>query len=257
MIKFCRNCGKALADPVGKTCASCGSNAFKSTAFCRFCGQATSAGDAVCSNCGLAVRPISHGERALLYSHPRLVKAGKIVNLTIVVFFVSAYVIFSLPKAITKPIKATAADIVQASTGYSAQPLLYITSTPAVIPSLRNVGEVSMPPAFSPNETKQLTINAVFRASSSNNETVSTRTENVTGNCTYVSSNPAVAEVSTGGLVRATGVGAATITIYYIAAPGSANRSDSTIGKIPVTFNISVDVSVAHRAQELIEATYT
>ncbi len=256
MIKFCRNCGKELVTPTDKTCAGCGSSPVKSNAFCRSCGKATVPGTAACAVCGAPLRPISHGERAIAESKPRLTRAGKIVNLTIVAVAVIAYVVFSLPKAVTRPIQATASDIVQASTGYNAMPLQYISSTPAAIPTPNYVGEVIMPSYFDVNATQQLTIYAIYMNTGSGNETKATRSEDVTVNCTFKSSDTAVIEVTPDGLLSAMGYGTANVTVFYTAAPGSSNLSAASAGKVPVTFSVIVPVTVGHRGDELFNATY-
>jgi hypothetical protein len=256
LIKFCRNCGEELTSNPDKACPHCGSNAVKATAYCRYCGKPTSLKDVVCPTCGSAIRPIAGSSRQITPENLRLVKLGKRINLTIVAILVAAYVIFSLPKAITKPIQAATAEVVMASTGYSALPLQYISSTPAIIPSIGIVGEVSMPSNFTPNSTRQLTIYAIYKNATDDNATKATRIEFVTDNCTFKSNNDDIVTVSDGGLVRAVSPGSANITVFYTAAPGSSNRTAAAEGKVPVTFNVTVPVTVGLRSLALFEAGY-
>ncbi|MDO8717038.1 MAG: Ig-like domain-containing protein, partial [Dehalococcoidales bacterium] len=186
------------------------------------------------------------------------IKLGKIVNLTIVAILVTAYIVFSLPPSVTKPVKAAASDAILATTGYTSLPLNSLTATPAIIPSLANVGEVDMPPSFAPNATRQLTIYAIYKNTIiTNNATKATRIEDVTANSTYKSSNDKVATVTSGGFIRAVAPGEAKITASYTVVPGSANISSPAQGKVPVTVTVTVPVSVANRSVEIFEATYT
>src|ERR1035437_4136682 len=98
MLKFCRSCGKELAEAGDKVCKSCGANAVKATTYCRYCGHPTKVEDVTCAHCGAAIKPLPSSMRTL-FEHPRLsVKMGKIVNLSIVVVLVTLYVVFTLPK---------------------------------------------------------------------------------------------------------------------------------------------------------------
>jgi predicted RNA-binding Zn-ribbon protein involved in translation (DUF1610 family) len=258
MLKFCRSCGKELAAAADRTCPNCGSNAVKATAFCRFCGKPTSPEEKTCSSCGGSLKPITHNERAFIDSHRKLAKAGKIVNLSLIAVVVAAYVIFALPKSIKRPIQQTASDVVQASTGYTALPLQYIAATPQSIPTPATVGEVSMPSAFDVNATRQVGIYAIYKnMDGSVNETKATRMEDVTLNCTYKTSNPSVIQVSPEGVIHAVGYGTAYVIAYYTAAPGTSDRKTAASGKVPVTFNVTISVTVGHRGQELFDATYT
>ncbi|MDO8716365.1 MAG: hypothetical protein Q7J73_06110, partial [Dehalococcoidales bacterium] len=134
MALFCRNCGKELVATPDKTCVSCGANTVKATLFCRYCGKPTSAQDLTCPTCGSAIKPIPGSVKALNKENPKLIKLGKIVNLTIVAILVTAYIVFSLPPKVTKPVKAAASDAMLATTGYTAFPLNSIAAMPTRIP---------------------------------------------------------------------------------------------------------------------------
>ncbi len=255
---FCRNCGKGLVVTPDKTCVSCSANAVKATSFCRYCGKPTSAQDLTCPTCGSAIKPIPGSVKALNKENPALIKLSKIVNLTIVAILVTAYIVFSLPPKVTNPVKAAASDAMLATTGYTSLPLNSLSATPAIIPSLGNVGEVYMPPNFAPNATRQLTIYAIYKnIINTNNATKATRIEDVTANSTYKSSNDKVATVTSGGFIRAVAPGEANITASYTVVPGSANISSAAQGKVPITVTVTVPVSVASRNEANFEATYT
>ena len=238
-------------------CPQCRANAAKATICCRYCGKPTNLTDIACPSCGAAIRPLAGSARQMTPKNLKLAKLGRTINLTIVAVLVSAYVIFSLPKSVTGPIKAATAEAVMVSTGYSALPLQYISSTPAIIPSVDYVGEVILPSSFTPNSTRQLTIYAIYKNSTSDNTTRSTRIEIVTDNCTFTSSDDKVATVTSGGLVQAVDVGSANITISYLAAPGSSNITAAAIGKVPIMFTVTVPVSVDVKSMILFDATYT
>ena len=169
---------------------------------------------------------------------------GKVVNLSIVSVMVASYVVFSLPKTITKPVKQAASDAVAASTGYTALPLNSIVITPPLIPELIVYMFTYNPPGITVNTTRQITVYAVYRNANTENATKAIRSVDVTTNCTYQSSNEKVATCNASGVVLATGSGAANITAFYTAAPGSANMSNAAEGKIPVTFTANVLVLV-------------
>jgi hypothetical protein len=248
LVKFCRNCGKQLATADDKVCQSCEANAVKGTTYCRYCAHPTSVDDATCPHCGAAIKPLPSNVRTL-FEYPRLsAKMGKIINLSIVAILVTLYVVFSLPKTITKPIKAAAADAVFASTGYSALPLNSISVNPIIVPRPNNSADPANAYYFDVNGTWPLTVYAVYKSTTtlntSANTTTGERLEVVTTNCSYQSSNPKVATVDTGGVVHAVSVGFVRVTISYTAAPGSANMSDAAQGKVPITVTTSLPVTV-------------
>lgn len=244
MIKFCRNCGKELARAEDRECGSCGTNAIKSTRYCRYCGHQTSIEDTICGFCGASIKPLPGSMRSL-FEYPSLsVRMGKIINLTLVVVFVTVYVIFALPKSIRKPAAQAASDAVQVSTGYTALPLNSIAISPPRIPQLNVVMFDPTPPGIAINSTRTITVYAIYKNTNAENATRAIRSVDVTDNCTYRSTNERVAVVSSPGVVLAKGAGAANITAYYTAAPGTANMSNASEGKIPVTFNATILVIV-------------
>ena len=253
---FCRNCGKGLVVTPDKTCKDCGANAVKATSFCRYCGKPTGPQALTCPTCGSAIKPIPGSVKALNKENPKLIKLGKIVNLTIVAILVTAYVVFSLPPKVTKPVTAAVSDAVLSTTGYTALPLNSISSTPGRIPRsdpgptirawethaiFNNPDYIDV---FEPNETVQLTINALYRNTATANASGAGRLEDVTANCTYKSSNEKIATVTSGGLVKALVVGSANIFVSYTAAPGSANMSTASAGKAPITVTTTVPIIV-------------
>ena len=241
---FCRNCGKGLVVTPDKTCPGCGANAVKATSFCRYCGKPTGSQDLTCSNCGSAIKPIPGAVKALNKDNPGLLKLSKIVNLTIVTLIVTAYIVFSLPPKVTKPITLAASDVVVATVGYTELPLHSISAVPPQIPQLRNFGLEYVPPGVTVNTTQQLTIYALYKNITATNATKEVRFEDVTANSTYKSSNERVAMVTSGGLVKAMAIGASNITISYTAVPGSANMSAAAQGKIPIKVTARVLVQV-------------
>ncbi|GEM_PF-1877409 len=270
MVKFCRNCGKELAAADDKVCKSCGANAVKGTTYCRYCAHPTSVDNATCPHCGAAIKPLSSSVRTL-FEYPRLsAKMGKIINLSIVAVLVTLYVVFSLPKAVTKPIKATASSAVVAAVGYSSLPLNFLTVSPFGIPkdglttvAINNpfgpprtvivaINAVAMNAPHGPtktvifpiNATQQLTIYALYKNPTTSNATGTGRVEDVTAKSTYQSSNDKIATVTPDGLVQGVAVGSANITVSYTAAPGSANLSEPAAGKIPITISVVVPVFV-------------
>lgn len=244
MVKFCRSCGQELAVSTDKTCASCASNAVKSADYCRYCGHHTTVEDATCAYCGAAIKPLPSSMRTL-FEHPRLsAKMGKIVNLSIVSVMVVSYVVFSLPKSITKPVTTATSDAVMAATGYTTLPLNSIEASPPLIPELPNYGMTYVPPGITVNTIRQLTIYAVYKNTTSANATKAVRLVNITDNCTYTSTNEAIVTVNQSGAVKATGPGTINITISYTAAPGSPNMSTASDGKKPETFTTKVQVFV-------------
>jgi hypothetical protein len=244
MIKFCRNCGEELTTSTAKTCSNCSSNAVKATAYCRYCGYATTFEAVTCSHCGAALKPLPSSVRTL-FEYPRLsAKMGKIVNLSIVFIMVASYVVFSLPKSITKPVKAATSDAVMASTGYTALPLNSIEASPPLIPELVTYGMTYVPPGITVNTIRHLTVYAVYKNTTSANATKAVRLVNITDNCTYTSPNERIATVNQSGAVKATGPGTINITISYTAAPGSANMSAASDGKKLATFTTNVQVFV-------------
>ena len=256
MLLFCRNCGKKLVVTADKTCKECGANAVKATSFCRYCGKPTSAQDLTCPTCGSAIKPIPGSIKALNRDNPRLMKLSKIINLTIVAILVTAYIVFSLPPKVTKPVRAAVSDAVLVTTGYTALPLNSISAIPNRIPrtnpeaQIRNFkegntnGNIPVIVVFAPNDTHQLTVNALFRNTTTVNASGVGRIEEVTANCTYKSSNDKIAIVAAGGLVQGVAVGSANILISYTAAPGSANMSSAAQGKVPITVTVTVPVTV-------------
>jgi len=244
MIKFCRNCGKVLSDPTDKTCPSCYSNSVKASTFCRYCGKPTTAQDTVCPTCGASLKPVPNSVRLLNPDHVKLMKLGKIINLSIVVVVVVAYVIFALPKSIRKPAAQAASDAVMASTGYTTMPLDHIQISPPRIPMTMVVMFDPQPSFVTVNTTRQITVYAIYKNSDSENATKAIRAVDVTDNCTYLSSNESVAVCNATGFVRAAGPGTANITAFYTSLPGSANMSNAAAGKIPVTITADVGVFV-------------
>ena len=241
---FCRSCGRTLVVTPDKTCPECNANSVKATSFCRYCGKPTGPQDLTCATCGSSIKPIPSAVKALNKDNPRLLKLSKIVNLTIVTLIVTAYIVFSLPPKVTKPIALAASDVVVATIGYTELPLHSISSYPPTIPSLRGMGEWWADIGVTINTTRQLTVYAVFKNFNTDNATKATRTEEVTANCTYRSQNDKVATVTSGGFVQAVGPGATNITISYTAVPGSANLSSAAQGKIPITVTFEVPVWV-------------
>lgn len=245
MIKFCRNCGGVLSNPLEKTCPHCQGSTSKATSYCRYCGKPTTPEDLICQNCGAAVKPVPNSIRLLNPDHVKLMRLGKIINLTLVVVFVVTYSIFAMPKSIRKPAAQAASDAVMASTGYSTLPLDRIQVTPPIIPELVTYGMTYVPPGIQVNVTRQLTVYAVYRnLIAVSNATKAVRIEDITGNCTYTSGNEKIATVNQSGTIKSTGPGTTNITIAYTAAPGSANFSTASLGKIPVTFTTTVTVIV-------------
>ncbi|MDO8715879.1 MAG: hypothetical protein Q7J73_03605, partial [Dehalococcoidales bacterium] len=172
------------------------------------------------------------------------IKLGKIVNLTIVAILVTAYIVFSLPPSVTKPVKAAASDAILATTGYTALPLHSLAVTPPQIPPLHNIGEVLVPEGIFVNATRQLTVYAVFKNFTATNTTKATRVEDVTANSSYRSSNANVATVNGSGFIVAMAPGSTNVTISYTASPGSANLSAAAEGKTPITVTFTVPVTV-------------
>ena len=241
---FCRNCGKEQAVTPDKTCKECGTNTVKATSFCRYCGKPTSPQDLTCPTCGSAIKPIPGSVKALNKENPKLIKLGKIVNLTIVAIIVTAYIVFSLPPKVTKPVKAAASDAMVAATGYTALPLTGISAYPTTIPPLRSVENFYMPVGVNINATQQLTVYAVYKNTVSDNATKATRLEVVTDKAVFQSSNDKIATVNGSGFVRARALGAANITVSYTAVPGSANFTTAADGKTPITVAVIVPVLV-------------
>ena len=241
---FCRNCGKGLVVTPDKTCGSCGANAVKAASFCRYCGKPTGVQDLTCPTCGSAIKPIPGSIKALNKENPTLIKLSKIINLTIVVAFVTLYIVFSLPPKVTAPIKGAASDAMLATTGYTSLPLNSIAVSPPQIPPLHNIGEILVPEGIFVNATRQLTVYAVFKNTTATNTTRATRVEEVTTNSTYRSSNAMVATVNGSGFIRAMAPGSTNVTVYYTAAPGSANLSAAAEGKTPITVTFIVPVTV-------------
>ena len=244
MLKFCRTCGNELPHADDKVCNSCGTNAVKGTTYCRYCGHPTSVEDSICSFCGASIKPLPSNVRSL-FEYPRLsAKMGKIINLTIVVVVIVTYTVFALPKSIRKPAVQAASDTIQASTGFTALPLDHIEITPPRIPPIAIVMFDPQPAVIAPNTTRQLTVYAIYKATTTENGTRAIRSVDVTDNCTFSTEDAKVATVNASGVVRSIGSGATNITASYTAAPGSANMSNAAQGKIPVTFTANVGVFV-------------
>lgn len=158
MVKFCRNCGEELAAAEDKLCKSCGANAVKATTYCRYCGHPTNAQDTVCPTCGAAIKPIPSRDRSLFQGNPKLIKLGRILNLTIVVIVVALYVWFSIPPRMARqPLKA-ASNLVLSSTGYTSLPLISVKAFPPQIPILSYSPTIY----FRVNDTQKLTIYAIY-----------------------------------------------------------------------------------------------
>jgi hypothetical protein len=244
VIKFCRSCGNELSEPTNKICPNCASSAVKATAYCRYCGHPTSVEDVTCRHCGSSIKPLPSSVRTL-FEYPRLsTKMGKIINLSIVGVLVTAYVIFTLPKSVTKPVTQAASDVVVGNTGYTTIPLDHLDISPPRIPQTAIVMFDPQPSVVAVNTTRQITVYAIYKNSNSENATKAIRAVDVTDNCTYQSSNERIAVCSPTGLVRTTGSGTANITASYTAAPGSANMSNAAAGKVLMTFTANVGVFV-------------
>lgn len=242
MVKFCRNCGKELVGGAGETCTSCGSHSVKSKAFCRYCGRPTGADDVVCAHCGAAIKPLSAGARIWSEKTKKLMKAGKVVNLVIVITGITAYVIFALPQDLTKSVQTATGDAVKAGTGYTALPVRSIVAVPNGVPPLHFREGAQYATTIATNATRQLTIYAV-RINTSDNATKATRLDVVTGNCSFLSSNENIATVNASGFVQVRSEGKANITAIYTAPAGTANLSNAAAGKIPVTFTVDILVN--------------
>jgi len=170
------------------------------------------------------------------------VKLGIILNLALVFGVILVYVLFTLPKSVTAPIKSAATEVIIDYTGYKALPLSSISVVPPSIPKvdgpsheLRGVAEVFTPEGVAVNSTHQLAVFALYQ---------STTKADVTDQAIYKSNNELVATVSDIGLVTAIGSGLTTITVTYTAAPGSSNLSTSSVGKVPITLNVDVPIHV-------------
>ena len=244
MVKFCRNCGKELAHSSDQTCTSCGSRSVKATSFCRYCGHPTKVDEAVCSHCGSPIRTLPAHARVWSEKTKKLMKAGIIVNLTLIVVGVMAYVILALPRNLTKSVATAAGDAVMASTGYTPFPVRSIVSVPNGVPLYEWLEWSLHPTAIATNATRQLTIYAV-RINTTDNATVATRLDDVTGNCSFTSSDENIATVNASGFVQVRGAGQAYITAIYTAPAGTANMSNAAAGKIPTTFTVNVLVNAA------------
>ena len=242
MLKFCRNCGQELTLAPDKTCVRCGKKPTKATLFCRYCGKPTTSNDPVCPSCGAAIRPVANLARLLTGKNQKLVRLGIAVNLVIVVTLISAYVVLSLPRWLTRQIKSVASDVVMQTTGYNGLPLSTISAAPPSIPeadgprrALHAVMEDFTPEGVAPGTGTQLSVYAVYK---------SVTGEDITNHVIYQSENELVANVTASGLVTAVAPGRTTINIYYTAVPGSSNLSNPSAGKIPVTLNTTVSVIV-------------
>jgi hypothetical protein len=242
MLLFCRNCGKELSLTQDKTCRHCGVKPNKATAYCRYCGHPTSVDDAICPTCGAAIRPVASSLRSFNQKNRKSVKLGIILNLALVSGAILVYILFTLPKSVTVPIKSAATEVIVDYTGYKALPLSSISVVPPSIPKLdgpshelRGVAEVFTPEGVAVNSTFQLAVFALYQ---------STTKADVTDQAIYKSNNELVATVDGTGLVTAVGSGLTTITVTYTAAPGSSNLANSSAGKIPVTLTVDVPIHV-------------
>ncbi len=247
VVKFCRSCGKELTHSSDQTCASCGARSVKATAFCRFCGHPTTVGDAICAHCGSAIKPLPARARIWTEKTKKQMKSGKLVSVTLVIAGVIAYVIFALPHNFTKAVVTAIGDAVMSSTGYTASPIQSIVAVPDRIPLYNDDPQtpVPYPPPIALNGTRQLTIYAV-RIDASDNATTATRLDDVTGNCSFNSSDENIATVNASGFVQVRGAGQAYITAIYTAPAGTANMSNAAAGKIPTTFTVNVLVDAAN-----------
>lgn len=244
MLKFCRNCGKALAESSSTACPFCHSHPVKSAAFCRYCGHPTNIENSICANCGSSIKPLPASARIFSEKAQKLIKAGKVVNLSIVFTGLAVYGILVLPPKLTKSIQTVAGDAVMASTGYTALPVRNIASVPNGVPPLHFREGAQFATAIATNATRQLTIYAV-RTNISDNGTKATRLDDVTANCTFKSSNENIATVNASGFVQVRSAGQANITATYIGPPGSSNLSNAATGKIPTIFTVDVLVNAA------------
>ncbi len=241
MVKFCRNCGNELAHSSDQTCTSCGAPSTKATDFCRFCGHPTKVDEAVCSHCGSPIRALPASARIWSEKTKKQKKASKIFNLTLVIAGVITYVILALPHNFTKAVATATGDAVMASTGYTVLPVQSISSIPNEIPIFDGL---RYPLAIALNGTRQLTIYAI-RINTTDNATVSTRLDDVTGNCSFTSSDEKIATVNASGFVQIRGAGRAKLTAIYTGPAGTANLSNAAAGKIPTTFTVNVPVYAA------------
>jgi hypothetical protein len=94
-VMFCRNCGKGLVLSPDKTCASCGNDPVNATSFCRYCGKPTNSIDLNCPACGSAIKMVPGKD--LNKKTRKIGKLGEILVLTLIVAFVTLWIIFSLP----------------------------------------------------------------------------------------------------------------------------------------------------------------
>jgi hypothetical protein len=243
MKKFCRNCGKELTLTADKNCSECGANPVKAASFCGFCGVATKPEDYDCPNCGAAIKPVPAKVKAQNKENPRRVKLGKRLNLTIVAVLVLLYLVFMLPPPVTRAIRDGVNSLTLGAVGYTTMPLQSISSDPTQIPPVHYTGQAVTPDVIRTGATQQLTIFAFYKSPASGNST-KTRLEDITAKAVYKSNNENIATVDAGGLVKATGVGSTSIVVSYTAAPGSANLSAMSAGKIPQTFTVVVPMTV-------------
>ena len=248
---FCRNCGKDLVG-TPEICASCGSPPVKATAFCRYCGGATIAQEVMCPQCGAATRTFAKsGEASNREGRGRFATTRTVFKILAAVTFVSVYTVLALPpRTALRPLQSATSDLVVATVGYSSLPLDSISASPFGIPRLalatgaRNIIGEAITVIFAINATQQLTIDALYKNTTTNNATGTARFEDVTTKCTYQSSNEKIATVTSGGLVQGVAAGAANITVTYTAAPGSSDLSTAAAGKIPKTVSVTVPVVV-------------
>ena len=244
MIKFCRHCGSELAGESVDICPSCGSHAVKATEFCRHCGRPTTKTDTVCGHCGAATKPIPAKAWVLSDKTKRLVKAGKIINLVLIITAITLYVVFALPHKFKKSVSMAADDAVMATTGYTALPIRNIVAVPNGIPPLHFREGARDATPIATNATRQLTIYAV-RIDNTNNSTVATRLDDVTANCSFFTSNEKIATVNASGFVQVRSAGQANITASFTGPAGTSNLSNASAGKVPVTFTVNVLVNAA------------
>ena len=242
---FCRNCGKEL-DGTPEVCANCGAQPVNATSFCRFCGNTTNAQDLTCPKCGVPIRILAkYGEASNKEGQGQFTTTNMGLKILAAVTFVSFYAWMSVPPRMTiQPLKAAASDLVLSTTGYTALPLNSLSATPPIIPPPRSIEQVYIIQGITVNSTQQLTVYAIYKNTTTSNTTTIGRSEDVTANCTYQSSNDKIATVTSGGLVQAVARGSANITTSYTASPGSANISSAAQGKVPITVTVTVPVTV-------------
>jgi len=247
LIKFCRNCGKELAG-TATICTKCGASPVNATAFCRYCGNTTNAQDLSCPKCGAALSARWLKEDIVeAIKQKNRVYVPKKWKMTIIVTIFSLYTLATLPpRVVIKPLSSATSDLVLGATGYTAFPLASISASPRRLPPPPPEGRPGDYFLFTVNSTQQLFVTANYIDATRNKSAASGQWEDVTDKAVFVSNNPQVATVSSSGFVQGVSTGEATITITYTAVPGSANRTSSAEGKVPIMVACQVEVTVGY-----------